>query len=82
MQRVTEVERLVCGGAHATFLLQAVHVLSVFAGKAIAIKFAGPRTSVRHYLPAWSWDTLSVLLRHADDASPIVSLCVAHSRPN
>lgn len=33
---VTESERLVCGGAHATFLLQAVHVLSVFAGKAIA----------------------------------------------
>lgn len=37
---VTEAERLVCGGAHATFLLQAVHVLSVFAGKAIAMQCA------------------------------------------
>lgn len=37
---VTESERLVCGGAHATFLLQAVHVLSVFAGKAIAMQCA------------------------------------------
>ena len=33
---VTESERLVCGGAHATFLLQAVHVLYKFAGEAIA----------------------------------------------
>ncbi|ENQ7793650.1 GlxA family transcriptional regulator [Pseudomonas aeruginosa] len=37
---VTESERLVCGGAHATFLLQAVHILGVFAGKAIAMQCA------------------------------------------
>jgi transcriptional regulator GlxA family with amidase domain len=33
---VTESERLVCGGAHATFLLQAVRVLAHFTGEAIA----------------------------------------------
>jgi transcriptional regulator GlxA family with amidase domain len=33
---VTESERLVCGGAHATFLLQAVRVLKHFTGPAIA----------------------------------------------
>lgn len=37
---VTESERLVCGGAHATFLLQSVHVLNQFAGKAIAMQCA------------------------------------------
>lgn len=37
---VTEAERLVCGGAHATFLLQSVHVLNQFAGKAIAMQCA------------------------------------------
>jgi transcriptional regulator GlxA family with amidase domain len=37
---VTESERLVCGSAHATFLLQAVHVLNKFAGKAIAMQCA------------------------------------------
>lgn len=37
---VTESERLVCGGAHATFLLQAVHMLTTFAGKAIAMQCA------------------------------------------
>ncbi|WP_137818359.1 GlxA family transcriptional regulator [Pseudomonas sp. 2FG] len=37
---VTESERLVCGGAHATFLLQAVQVLTKFAGKAIAMQCA------------------------------------------
>ncbi|TPG76163.1 GlxA family transcriptional regulator [Pseudomonas arsenicoxydans] len=37
---VTESERLVCGGAHATFLLQSIHVLTQFAGKAIAMQCA------------------------------------------
>ena len=37
---VTESDRLVCGGAHATFLLQAIHVLNKFAGKAIAMQCA------------------------------------------
>lgn len=37
---VTEADRLVCGGAHATFLLQSVHVLNQFAGKAIAMQCA------------------------------------------
>ncbi|MCY1541543.1 HTH-type transcriptional regulator CdhR [compost metagenome] len=37
---VTESERLVCGGAHATFLLQAVRLLNQFAGKAIAMQCA------------------------------------------
>ncbi|VFB22307.1 GlxA family transcriptional regulator [Pseudomonas fragi] len=37
---VTESDRLVCGGAHATFLLQAIHVLNKFAGKAIATQCA------------------------------------------
>lgn len=37
---VTESDRLVCGGAHATFLLQAIHVLKKFAGKAIAMQCA------------------------------------------
>lgn len=33
---ITESDRLVCGGAHATFLLQAVRVLEHFTGPAIA----------------------------------------------
>jgi transcriptional regulator GlxA family with amidase domain len=33
---VTESARLVCGGAHATYLLQAIHVLTHFTGKTIA----------------------------------------------
>lgn len=37
---VTESERLVCGGAHATFLLQAVRVLTHFTGEAIALQCA------------------------------------------
>lgn len=37
---VTESERLVCGGAHATFWLQAVRILTHFAGKAIALQCA------------------------------------------
>lgn len=37
---VTESERLVCGGAHATFFLQTVHVLKQFAGEAIAMQCA------------------------------------------
>jgi transcriptional regulator GlxA family with amidase domain len=37
---VTESERLVCGGAHATFLLQAIQVLTHFTGKAIALQCA------------------------------------------
>ena len=37
---VTEDERLVCGGAHATFLLQSVRVLNRFVGKAIAMQCA------------------------------------------
>lgn len=37
---VTEDERLVCGGAHATFLLQSVQVLNRFVGKAIAMQCA------------------------------------------
>ncbi|HQU80717.1 MAG TPA: helix-turn-helix domain-containing protein [Azonexus sp.] len=37
---VTEDERLVCGGAHATFLLQSVRVLGHFVGKAIAMQCA------------------------------------------
>lgn len=37
---VTEADRLVCGGAHATFLLQAVRVLTHFVGKAVAMQCA------------------------------------------
>lgn len=37
---VTEDERLVCGGAHATFLLQSVRLLNRFVGKAIAMQCA------------------------------------------
>lgn len=37
---VTESDRLVCGGAHATFWLQAVRILTHFAGKAIALQCA------------------------------------------
>ncbi|TKJ80325.1 transcriptional regulator [Pseudomonas sp. CFBP13509] len=37
---VTEVDRLVCGGAHAAFLLQAVHMLEKFAGRPIAMQCA------------------------------------------
>ncbi len=37
---VTESERLVCGGAHATFLLQAIRVLTHFTGKAVALQCA------------------------------------------
>ena len=37
---VTEAERLVCGGAHATFLMQTVHVLDQFVGKTIAMQCA------------------------------------------
>lgn len=37
---VTEDDRLVCGGAHATFLLQSVRVLNRFVGKAIAMQCA------------------------------------------
>jgi len=33
---VTAAERLVCGGAHATFWLQAVHMLAYFTGEAVA----------------------------------------------
>lgn len=37
---VTEADRLVCGGAHATFLLQTVRVLTHFVGKAVAMQCA------------------------------------------
>jgi transcriptional regulator GlxA family with amidase domain len=37
---VTESERLVCGGAHATFLLQSVRVLGHFVGQATALQVA------------------------------------------
>ncbi|MES2126347.1 MAG: helix-turn-helix domain-containing protein [Pseudomonadota bacterium] len=37
---VTESERLVCGGAHATFLLQSIRVLTHFTGSAIAMQCA------------------------------------------
>lgn len=37
---VTEAERLVCGGAHATFLLQSVRVLGHFVGQATALQCA------------------------------------------
>lgn len=37
---VTEDERLVCGGAHATFLLQSVRILNRFVGKTIAMQCA------------------------------------------
>lgn len=37
---VTEDERLVCGGAHATFLLQTVRLLNHFVGKAVAMQCA------------------------------------------
>ncbi len=37
---ITESERLVCGGAHASFLMQTVHVLKQFAGQAIAMQCA------------------------------------------
>lgn len=37
---VTEVDRMICGGAQATFLLQTVRVISRFAGKAIAMQCA------------------------------------------
>jgi len=37
---VTEADRLVCGGAHATFLLQTVRMLTHFVGKAVAMQCA------------------------------------------
>lgn len=37
---VTEVDRLVCGGAYAAFLPQAVHMLDKFAGRPVAMQCA------------------------------------------
>jgi transcriptional regulator GlxA family with amidase domain len=37
---VTEADRLMCGGAHATFLLQTVRLLNRFVGKTIAMQCA------------------------------------------
>ena len=37
---VTEADRMICGGAHATFALQSVRVISRFVGKSVAMQCA------------------------------------------